>query len=185
MKITENPIPWTIIETPKIGRKLPDTLSVRDIDTLVNAIDMSAKDGLGHRNRAMIETLYGCGLRVSELVNLKLSDLFFDEGFIKVTGKGNKQRLVPIAKSTQKHINLYKDEVRVHAPVVSEYRDTLFLNRRGKQLTRAMVFTIVRQLAEKAGIKKNHFTAYIQAFLCHAFVGARCRFESHTNDVGA
>ena len=109
----------------------------------------------GERNRAMLETLYGCGLRVSELINLKISDLFFDEGFIKVTGKGDKQRFVPIVSITQKFINLYRTEIRNHISIKAGFEDTLFLNRRGKQLTRAMVFTIIKQLAEKIGLKKS------------------------------
>lgn len=145
--------PLALIESPKIGRKLPDTLSVKDIDTLINTIDLSKPQG--ERNRAILETLYSCGLRVSELTNLNISDLFFDEGFIKVTGKGNKQRFVPISPLTQKYITLYKNEIRPHIPIVEAHRDTLFLNRRGKQLTRAMIFTIVKQLAEKAGINKT------------------------------
>ena len=145
--------PLELIESPKIGRKLPDTLSVDEIDTLIAAIDLSTAHG--ERNRAIIETLYSCGLRVSELTNLKLSDLFFEEGFIKVTGKGNKQRFVPIGKNTQKYINIYIYEIRPHIPIVKDHQDTLFLNRRGKQLTRAMIFTIIKQLAEKAGINKK------------------------------
>jgi len=145
--------PLELIESPKIGRKLPDTLSILDIDTIINSIDLSSAQG--ERNRAIIETLYSCGLRVSELTHLKLSDLFFDEGFIKVTGKGDKQRFVPIAISTRKYIDIYKNDIRPHIPKIDEFRDTLFLNRRGKQLTRAMIFTIVKQLAEKAGIGKN------------------------------
>ena len=145
--------PLALIESPKIGRKLPDTLSIEEIDKLISSIDLSNPQG--ERNRAIIETLYSCGLRVSELTNLKISDLFFDEGFIKVTGKGNKQRFVPISPLTQKYINLYKNEVRPHVPIVEAYRDTLFLNRRGKQLTRAMIFTIVKQLAEKTGLNKT------------------------------
>ena len=145
--------PLDLIETPKIGRKLPDTLSTDEIDLIINQIDLSHPQG--ERNRAIIETLYSCGLRVSELTNLNLSDLFFDEGFIKVTGKGNKQRFVPIDKYTQKYITIYKDIVRPHVPIVPEYTDVLFLNRRGKQLTRAMIFTLVKQLVEKAEIKKT------------------------------
>ncbi len=145
--------PMELVESPKVGRKLPDTLSTDEIDQLIAAIDLSRPQG--ERNRAMLETLYGCGLRVSELVNLNLSDLFFDEGFIRVTGKGDKQRFVPIAASTQKYIDLYRNEIRAHLAIEKEYLDTLFLNRRGKKLTRAMVFTIVKQLAEKSGIKKN------------------------------
>ncbi len=151
--------PLELIETPKIGRKLPDTLSVDDIDRMIGAIDMSVKknleDNLGQRNRAMLETLYGCGLRVSELVSLKISDLFFDEGFIKITGKGNKQRFVPIGSLTQKYIDLYRNSFRNQLNIQKGFEDTLFLNRRGRQLTRAMVFTIIKDLAEKIGLNKN------------------------------
>lgn len=145
--------PLELIETPKIGRKLPDTLSLEEIDGLIGAIDLSTPEG--ERNRAMLEALYGCGLRVSELVALKISDLFFDEGFIKVTGKGNKQRFVPIGNVTQKYITLYKNTVRPHVAVQKGFEDTLFLNRRGRQLTRAMVFTIIRNLADKTGLHKT------------------------------
>ena len=145
--------PLERIEAPKIGRKLPDTLSVKDIDRIVSAVDLSSPQG--ERNRAIIETLYSCGLRVSELTELKISDLFFEEGFIKVTGKGNKQRFVPIGPLTQKYINLYKDHVRVQMKIEPAFNDTLFLNRRGKQLSRAMIFTIVKTLALEAGIEKN------------------------------
>ncbi|MGC1206302.1 MAG: site-specific tyrosine recombinase XerD [Flavobacteriaceae bacterium] len=148
-----NTNPLELIESPKIGRKLPDTLSEEEIDTLIKAIDLSKPQG--ERNRAILETLYGCGLRVSELINLKLSDLFFDEGFIKVTGKGDKQRFVPIVEITQKYINIYRTEVRCHLNIQAGFEDTLFLNRRGKQLTRAMIFTIIKQLAEKIGLKKS------------------------------
>ena len=145
--------PMELIEAPRVGRKLPDTLSLEDIDNLIAAIDLSKPEG--ERNRAMLETLYGCGLRVSEIITLKISDLFFDEGFIKITGKGNKQRFVPIAKSTQKYIELYKNSIRTHLDIVKGFEDTLFLNRRGKQLTRAMVFTIVKELAVKINLSKN------------------------------
>ena len=145
--------PLDLIESPKIGRKLPDTLSEEDINTIIAAIDLSKPEG--ERNRAILETLYSCGLRVSELTNLKISDLFFDEGFIKVTGKGDKQRFVPIVKSTQKYISIYMNEVRNHLPIKKEYEDTLFLNRRGRQLTRAMIFTIIKQLVEKIGLNKT------------------------------
>ena len=145
--------PLELIESPKIGRKLPDTLEEQEIDQLINAIDLSKPQG--ERNRAILETLYGCGLRVSELINLKISDLFFDEGFIKVTGKGDKQRFVPIISVTQKYINIYKNEIRSHISIQSGHEDFLFLNRRGKQLSRAMIFTIIKQLAEKIGLKKN------------------------------
>jgi len=145
--------PLELIESPKIGRKLPDTLSEEEIDNIIKAIDLSKPEG--ERNRAMLETLYGCGLRVSELINLKISDLFFDEGFIKVTGKGDKQRFVPIIDVTQKYINIYRTEIRKHLNIKPGHEDTLFLNRRGKQLTRAMIFTIIKQLAVKIGLKKN------------------------------
>lgn len=145
--------PLELVESSKTGRKLPDTLSQEEINQLIQAIDLSTAQG--ERNRAMLEVLYGCGLRVSELTHLKLSDIFFDEGFIKITGKGNKQRLVPIAPFTMKYINLYTKEVRNKEFIAKEDSDTLFLNRRGKKLTRAMVFTIIKQLSEKAGIKKN------------------------------
>lgn len=150
--------PMELIEVPKIGRKLPDTLSVGEIDRLIAAIEFGV-DKEGHssmlRNRAMLETLYSCGLRVSELVGLKISDLFFDEGFIKITGKGNKQRFVPIGDYTQKHIKLYMDNERNKVAIQKGHEDTLFLNRRGKGLTRAMVFTIIKRLAEKISLNKT------------------------------
>ena len=145
--------PLELIETPKTGRKLPDTLSLEEIDALINAVDLSSNEG--ERNRAMLETLYGCGLRVSELVSLKISDLFFEEGFVKITGKGNKQRFVPIGHLTQKYIQLYKENVRSHVPVKKGFEDTLFLNRRGSQLTRAMIFTIIKDLATKINLNKT------------------------------
>jgi integrase/recombinase XerD len=145
--------PLDLIESPKIGRKLPDTISENEINQLIAAIDLSKKEG--ERNRAMLETLYGCGLRVSELIGLKISDLYFEEDFIKVTGKGNKQRFVPISNINKKYINIYKNEVRIHLKIQEGFQDILFLNRRGKQLTRAMVFTIVKDLAEQIGLRKN------------------------------
>lgn len=145
--------PLELIESPKIGRKLPDTLSMEEIDRLIAAIDLSKPEG--ERNRAILETLYGCGLRVSEVVNLKLSDLFFKEGFIKVTGKGDKQRFVPIADTTQKYIELYREHIRSHLDIQKGHEDTLFLNRRGKQLTRAMIFTIIRRLSDASGLRKK------------------------------
>ena len=145
--------PLERIEAPKIGRKLPDTLSVNEIDLIVSAVNLSESNG--ERNQAIIETLYSCGLRVSELITLKISDLFFEEGFIKVTGKGDKQRFVPIGLLTQKYINIYKDQIRVSMKIEDAFNDTLFLNRRGKQLSRAMIFTIVKTLGEKAEIQKK------------------------------
>ncbi|MEP2970489.1 site-specific tyrosine recombinase XerD, partial [Nonlabens ulvanivorans] len=145
--------PLELIESPKIGRKLPDTLSTSEIDTLINSIDRSTPQG--ERNRAILETLYGCGLRVSELITLKISDLFFEEGFIKVTGKGDKQRFIPIGEFTINVINLYRDEIRCHIPIKPQHTDTLFLNRRGAGLTRAMIFHIIKELKIKAGITKK------------------------------
>lgn len=145
--------PLELIQSPNLGRKLPDTLALEEIDSLIGAVDLGSKQG--ERNRAILETLYGCGLRVSELTNLKISDLFFDEGFIKVTGKGSKDRLVPISATTIKYINIYRNEIRVHQEIAPQAKDTLFLNQHGRQLTRAMIFTIVKQLAEKAGIRKT------------------------------
>ena len=145
--------PLELIESPRLGRKLPDTLAIEEIDNLIEAVDLSSKEG--ERNRAILETLYGCGLRVSELVELKISDLFFEEGFIKVTGKGNKQRFVPIAEITEKYISIYKDQVRVHQNIQKEDSDTLFLNRRGKKLTRAMIFTIIKRLAAEINLQKT------------------------------
>ncbi|WP_276391149.1 site-specific tyrosine recombinase XerD [Eudoraea chungangensis] len=144
--------PLDLIETPKIGRKLPETLSITEIDTLVKAIDLSKPEG--ERNRAILETLYGCGLRVSELINLRISDLFFEEDFIRVTGKGNKQRLVPISEVNKKYITLYRTQIRIHLSIEKGHEDFVFLNRRGKQLTRAMIFTIIKDLAKSIGLKK-------------------------------
>ena len=145
--------PTDLIETPKIGLKLPDTLALEDIDKLINAIDLSEPQG--ERNRTIIETLYSCGLRVSELVGLQLSDLFFEEGFIRVLGKGNKQRFVPINTQTQKYIANYINDIRIHINVKKGFEDTVFLNRRGKNLTRVMIFTIVKNLAIKIDLKKK------------------------------
>lgn len=145
--------PMELVETPKIGRKLPDTLSLYEIDQLIAAVDLSKPEG--ERNRAMLETLYGCGLRVSELTTLKISDLFFEEGFIKITGKGNKQRFVPISTHTQKYIELYVRTVRILQKPVKGHEDVLFLNRRGRALSRAMIFTIIRQLATTIGLQKT------------------------------
>lgn len=145
--------PLELIETPKTGRKLPDTLAIQDIDQLIAAIDLSKPEG--ERNRAMLEALYGCGLRVSELVELKISDLFFEEGFLKITGKGNKQRFVPIGTFTQKFIIIYKNNNRNQLTIQKGNEDHLFLNRRGKKLTRAMIFTIIKDLATKINLNKS------------------------------
>lgn len=148
-----NSDPTTLLEAPRLGRKLPDTLSLEDINNIIDAIDLSSNEG--QRNKAMLETLYSCGLRVSELVNLKISHLYFNDEFIKVTGKGDKERLVPIGSVAVKQINIYKDEVRAHQQVKKEHEDVLFLNRRGAKLTRVMVFTIIKRLAFKIGLKKH------------------------------
>jgi integrase/recombinase XerD len=145
--------PTKLIESPKIGRKLPEFLSIDEINLLIDSIDLSTNEG--HRNKAILETLYSCGLRVSELVNLKFSDLYLDEGFMRVLGKGNKQRLVPISKTVDKEINIYLDHKRNHQDIQKGFEDYVFLNRRGKNLTRVMIFTIIKNLSKSAGITKN------------------------------
>lgn len=145
--------PASLIEGPKLGRKLPDTLDLPEIEALFNAIDLSSPEG--QRNRTMLETLYSSGLRVSELTALKISNIYEDIGFIRVIGKGSKERLVPVGKSALKHIRIYRDEVRVHIPIQSGFEDYLFLNRRGKALSRVMVFHIIKDLASAIGLKKN------------------------------
>ena len=145
--------PTDLIEAPKTGRKLPDTLSEEEINSLITAIDLSKTEG--ERNRAMLETMYSCGLRVSELIHLKISDLFFDEGFIKIIGKGNKERFVPIHVRAQKYIILYMNEIRTHLSIVKGFEDTLFLNRRGKSLSRQMVFMFLKELAIKINLQKK------------------------------
>lgn len=142
-----------LIESPKTGRKLPDTLSLEEIDQLSDAIDLNVAEG--ERNRAIIETLYGCGLRVTEVIDLKLSDLYFKEGFIKITGKGNKERFVPIGEVTQEYLTTYIENSRNRVPIKKKATDIVFLNRRGNQLTRAMIFTIVKNLAVAANLGKN------------------------------
>lgn len=145
--------PTTLLEAPKLGRKLPDTLNVFEIDKIFEAIDHSTPQGM--RNRAMLETLYSSGLRVTELVNLKLSNILFDVGFLRVIGKGNKERLVPIGKEALKFINIYRDEVRVHQEVQPGHEGFLFLNRRGKQLSRQMIFMTIKDLVAKSGLNKT------------------------------
>jgi integrase/recombinase XerD len=148
-EITDNPA--SLIESPKIGMKLPEVLSVSEIDSLIAQIDLSKPEG--HRNKAIIETLYGCGLRVSELVNLRITDIHSSDGFVTVTGKGNKQRLVPVGNKALREIENYK-VYRNRLPVIND-ENIIFLNRRGKRLTRAMIFTIIKDLAAKAGIRKK------------------------------
>ena len=145
--------PSILLETPKIGRKLPDTLSTTEIDQLQGAIDLSTDEG--QRNKAIIETLYSCGLRVSELINMQITNLYFEENFVRVIGKGNKERLVPIGSKAIKEIQSYFDHYRNKIEIAQGHEDFVFLNRRGKQLTRVMIYTIVKHLAEKAGIKKS------------------------------
>ena len=145
--------PTDLIETPKTGRKLPDTLSEKEINELIAAIDLSKPQG--ERNRTILEIVYSCGLRVSEAVTLKISDLFFEEGFIRVLGKGNKERFVPIHQQTQQHVQRYIKEVRSHLTIQKRYEDILFLNRRGEALSRQMVFMILKDLATKINLNKR------------------------------
>lgn len=145
--------PSQLVEAPKLGRKLPDTLSVQEIDELLQAIDHSKPEG--GRNRAMLETLYSSGLRVSELVELRLTNVFFENGFMKVLGKGNKERLVPIGREALKFMKIYVDELRPGVPIQEGEENIVFLNRRGKRLTRVMIFTIIKSLAKDIGMEKN------------------------------
>ena len=145
--------PADLIEGPKLGRKLPVTLNLTEIEKILNGIELNQPHG--HRNRAIIETLYGSGLRVSELVNLTLSNIFFKEDIIRVIGKGDKQRLVPLGNYSKKFIKIYMDEIRVFKKIKKEDNDVLFLNRNGRKITRAMIFTIIKESARKAGIKKK------------------------------
>jgi integrase/recombinase XerD len=167
-EIDENPA--SLIESPKIGLKLPEVLSVSEIDRIIGEIDLRKPEG--HRNKAIIETLYGCGLRVSELVNLRLTDIHYKEEFVVVTGKGNKQRLVPVSQKALKEIDIYKQD-RNRLPVIKD-QNILFLNRRGGHLTRAMIFTIIKDLAARAGIRKN--------ISPHTF---RHSFATHMIEAGA
>ena len=143
--------PTELIEGPSIGKKLPDFLTVEEINILLNAIDLSLPEG--QRNKAMLETLYSCGLRVSELIGLKLSQSYFNDGFVKVTGKGNKERIIPMGDSAIKQIGLYTEGIRNHLPIQKGHEDYIFLNRRGRKLSRVMVFMIIKDLAERAGIR--------------------------------
>ncbi len=167
-----NDDPAAIIETPRLGRKLPDTLNIHEIDLLLNAIDLSTPEGA--RNRAMLETLYSSGLRVSELINLRISNIFFGERFLKILGKGDKERLVPIGRSALKYIEVYLNEVRVHVPVKKGFENYAFLNRRGQALTRVMIFTIIKNLGKEAGLT--------QSISPHTF---RHSFATHLIEGGA
>jgi len=144
--------PTELLEGPKLSRKLPDVLSYEEINAIISVIDLSKPEGM--RNKAMLETLYSCGLRVTELINLKISNLFLDVEFIKVIGKGDKERLIPIGSDAIKYINIYRNEVRVHVPVQKGQEDILFLNRRGRGLSRMMVFSIIKDAVREAGINK-------------------------------
>lgn len=147
------PNPTELIQSPKLGRKIPDVLNIHEIDTLIGAIDLSTPEGM--RNRAMLEVLYGCGLRVSELVSLRISHLHLDVGFIKVSGKGNKERLVPIGAEASKYLRLYISDVRCHVPIQAGQADFAFLNRRGRPLSRVMVFLVIKGLATRIGLTKS------------------------------
>lgn len=164
--------PSKLLEMPNTGNKLPDFLSIDEIDRIEAAVDLSKPEG--HRNRAIIETLYSCGLRVSELINLKITDLYFDLDFIKVTGKGNKERLVPVSKKMKEEIDLYIKSYRIHLDIKKDFENYLFLNRRGRKLTRNMIFLIVKELAKEAGIQKK--------ISPHTF---RHSFATHLVDGGA
>lgn len=145
--------PTALIEGPKLGRQLPDTLEYEEIVKLFEAIDLSSAEGA--RNRAMLEILYSSGLRVSELVELKLANVYLDIGFLRVIGKGNKERLVPVGRDAMKYLKIYQEEIRVHVPVQKGFESYVFLNRRGRKLTRVMVFLIIKSLAAKIGLKKT------------------------------
>ncbi|MEI6122678.1 MAG: site-specific tyrosine recombinase XerD [Bacteroidota bacterium] len=173
--ITENIInsdPSELLESPRLSRKLPETLSIVEINQLIDSIDLSLHQG--QRNKAIIETLYGCGLRVSELINLKISDLYFSSSFIRIVGKGDKERLVPIGKTAQKMIFLYIDSIRKHQVIIKGNEDILYLSKHGAKLTRDMIFKIIRGLAIKIGLKK-HISP-------HTF---RHSFASHLVENGA
>lgn len=145
--------PTTLLETPKLKRALPDVLSFEEIEAIINAIDLSKPEG--GRNKAILETMYSCGLRVSEVINLRISHLYLDAGFIRVVGKGDKERLVPIGGSAAKYITIYKNELRVHVTIQKGNEDILFLNKRGSKLSRVMIFYVIRDLALKSGVKKQ------------------------------
>lgn len=168
--LTENPTEF--VETPRLSRNLPDVLSVEEIDTLIQAIDLSSKEGA--RNKALLEVLYGCGLRVSELINLKISNLYLEIEFIKVEGKGNKERLIPIGNQAMKQLKIYLNEVRVHQTIKPQFEDYVFINNRGTSLTRVMVFLIIKKLATAIGLKKK--------ISPHTF---RHSFASHLVEGGA
>jgi len=164
--------PTELLESPKIGKHLPTVLSIPEVELILNAIDLSLPEG--HRNKALIEVMYGCGLRVSELLNLKISQLHFRDDFIRIIGKGDKERMVPIGNTAQKAVMLYLEGTRQNIKIRKGFEDFLFLNRRGKKLTREMIFIIVKELAEKTGITKT--------ISPHTF---RHSFATHLIDGGA
>ena len=164
--------PAELLETPRITRKIPQVLSIQEIDDLIAAIDLSVPEGM--RNKAILEVLYGCGLRVSELCNLKISNLFLDVEFIKVEGKGNKERLIPIGEQAIKYLKIYLEEVRIHQPIKLGKEDFVFLNRRGNPLSRVMIFLIIKDLAAKIKLRKE--------ISPHSF---RHSFASHLVEGGA
>lgn len=164
--------PTALLEAPRIGRKLPEVMTVEEIDTIINAVDTKKPEG--QRNKAILETLYSCGLRVSELIDMKISNLYFESGFIKIEGKGNKERLVPVSTKAIKEINLYLSEYRRLLKIHPEHEDILFLNRRGKKLSRVMIFTIIKNIANSLNISKN--------ISPHTF---RHSFATHLVDGGA
>lgn len=145
--------PTLLIENPKIGLKLPEVLSVEEIELIISSIDLSKKQG--QRNKAIIETLYSCGLRVTELINLKISNINFNDEYIKVIGKGNKERLTPIGSNALKYIQIYVNEVRIHQKISKGNEDIVFLNNRGSKLSRVMIFTLIKNILKKIGIKKK------------------------------
>jgi len=149
--VTTNPT--SLLESPKIGRKLPDVLSIEEIDSLIDGVDLDKAEG--QRNKAMLETLYSCGLRVSELVNLKITNLYFDQGFVRIEGKGNKERLVPVSGKAIEEVGRYMNEYRKKLNIAKDSENILFLNRRGRKLSRVMVFTIIKGLAKKVGLEKS------------------------------
>lgn len=159
--------PTTLVNPPKTKRTLPDTLSFDEIEKMIAEIDLSKPEG--GRNKAILETMYSCGLRVSEVVNLKISCLYLDVGFIRVIGKGDKERLVPIGGDAVKFIKLYKESIRVHQQPQKDFEDILFLNNKGKNLSRVMIFYIIKALAKKSSHYKNYFTTYFPSFFCHSF----------------
>ena len=162
--------PAVLLEAPKLKRALPDVLSFEEIERIISKIDLSTPDGT--RNKAILETMYSCGLRVTETVNIKISCLYLDIGFIRVIGKGDKERLVPIGRDAVKHIKIYKDNVRVHIEPKKNFEDILFLNKFGKSLSRVMIFYIIKDLAKKAGITKNISPhTFRHSFATHLFEG--------------